>query len=403
MAKLSKRKPQGPLAGKRSKTPKLTVPYDEEIDLTDQQDIEQDNGNDDDNDDNDGDNNDDDSDSDDDGDNDDDDSDSDDDDEDSDNDDRDEKELENGVGQTRPRHRGSPAALGRPQPRKILQKHRDMRETQQLHSQLSFISSESTQPTKSGKNSFKRKQQLAASQNTIASQKPLLNRARDSRGSSSYALIEKQLLGTARQETDNHIFFVDAFPDAVELGNLVRESWSSACVEMNITSVLTKRAERNASIVEARRPPGVRQRLTSMQIRQKCTSRRSQYLSHAKDKILVLYGLHLISDEVERANKVKFLLKNDRFNCPENDYKFNRNDKTQRIESTAAFRVDQNLLREPLEARRTMQAASSPSTTPECNGSTITPDHDEHAQLRAKSPPSTQESPPPLNDGPHET
>lgn len=58
-----------------------------------------------------------------------------------------------------------------------------------------------------------------------------------------------------------------------------------------------------------------------MQIRQKCSSLHSQYLSHANDKILHLYNLDLISDERQFAERVKFLLKNDCFNCLETDFK----------------------------------------------------------------------------------
>lgn len=130
MAKLSKRTPQGPLPGKRSKIPNLppSIPHHdtrEEIELRDMDDPE---GDDDDEKDNG-------------------DQDNKDDDDDEDNEDEDdETEMVYNGDQAHPRRRGSAAALKKPEHKKFRQKHQDMKETQQLHSQLTFGSSEISQP-----------------------------------------------------------------------------------------------------------------------------------------------------------------------------------------------------------------------------------------------------------------
>ncbi|KAL0631141.1 hypothetical protein Q9L58_010005 [Maublancomyces gigas] len=203
MAKLSKRKSQGPLAGKRSKIPKIppAIPHyetREEIDLGDIDEQEDD----------------------------------DDYDDDGDEDEDDETENVDDGDDARLHRRGSAAAHRKPQLRKLLQKHRDMKETQHLHFQLTFVSSETSRPAKSGKQLKKRKQELAGSHDASATQRRLHDAAdphdtrnshgaQDCRGTAAYTIVEKHLLTTARPATDNHIFFVDAFPDAVELGNLV--------------------------------------------------------------------------------------------------------------------------------------------------------------------------------------
>lgn len=99
--------------------------------------------------------------------------------------------------------------------------------------------------------SKQRKQQDAASHCTNTFQKDLkrVHGAQSSRRTATYTFVEIQLLIIARQETDHQIFFVDVFPDAVEVGNLVHESWDSACEELNFASILTKVAERKVGII----------------------------------------------------------------------------------------------------------------------------------------------------------
>lgn len=76
---------------------------------------------------------------------------------------------------------------------------------------------------------------------------PLLIHSRHTKGSSTYDLLKNQLLMSAKKETDNHMFFVDSFMNRLGLCILVRGSWSLVWQEMNITSVLPKTPERNAS------------------------------------------------------------------------------------------------------------------------------------------------------------
>lgn len=84
------------------------------------------------------------------------------------------------------------------------------------------------------KRSWKPRKQLdAASERTKTSQKGLERQhgARNTRGTATYAIVQKQPLITTRQENNNYIFFIDAFPDTVELDNLIRECGDSACKE----------------------------------------------------------------------------------------------------------------------------------------------------------------------------
>ncbi|KAL0632413.1 hypothetical protein Q9L58_008699 [Maublancomyces gigas] len=242
MAELSKRKQQRPLPDQRSKIPNLppAIPYHgtrQEIvhrDINELEVDDDDSGEDDDNDEN----------------------------EDEDgvgdeNDNEDAEADEDNNSQPLPRRRGSPVAPGKPHRNKLLQKHRDMKETQQLHSQLSFLSSEASQPMKFGKQLKKREQQVAASEDSVGTEKPRYL-DRNSGGTASYALMEKHPVLTAPPASDDHIIFVDNFPDTAQLGNLLHDRWSMSCVEMNTTSLLTKMAKRNARLsrllCEARRP-----------------------------------------------------------------------------------------------------------------------------------------------------
>lgn len=73
--------------------------------------------------------------------------------------------------------------------------------------------------------------------------------------------------------------------------------------------------------------------------------------------------------------------------------KFNQNNKTQRIESTETFRVDQQLLLERLEARKSAMRSSSPPVALEHQSGMATADRNEGIKPHAKSPAAAYERP----------
>ena len=139
----------------------------------------------------------------------------------------------------------------------------------------------------------------------------------DRREISATTGLEGAVLQNAEQLMYFRTLFVNAFPNVMTLNTWVREVWEEAEDQLGDA----EQSGKSRRLV--RGTPQVSQgELNLLEKLLKYHSRiRSHFLSDMKGKFPLLFKLNKFEDPDELAEQIEYLLENDRFLCPEENYK----------------------------------------------------------------------------------